>query len=477
MPCPYITIMVLFIIIITLLLTQNTLWAEGGKDLYLKHCASCHHAERLGTTAPPLIPETIGKKKDAELVSAIIDGLSATNMPSFKDILSAKDAEELVKYIKGPVGILKWDERDILESRVINNNRSNLPVPLLDYSNFFMIVEAGTGSVHFMDGDTFKILDKAKIGAIHGGPKYDYEFKNAYVVSRDGWILRYDLRTFNEIGRIRVGINTRNIAVSDDGRYIAAANTLPKNIVILDTKSLEPVKIINIDETPNAVYTLKKKKIFIAASREKGEIWFIDYNNKFNVERITTTDKPFSDFFIDPNEQYLIGTFRGGGRLSIFDIGAKKIIKDIELSGMPHLASAAIWKDGNKTFAAFPHIGEPLLTVVELYNWEIKANIKLKGSGFFARTHDNSPYIWVDTGTDTIQLIDKKSLAVVKEIVPENKKWSMHVEFTKDGRYALISIRETDGAVVIYDAVNLKEIKRIPFVKPVGKYNATNKTG
>ncbi len=445
--------------------------------LYQKHCASCHHAERYGTIAPPLIPETIGKKKDAELISAIIDGLPATNMPSFKDVLSAKDAEGLVKYIKGPVGILKWDEKDILDSRVINNNRSNLPaIPSLDYSNFFMIVEAGTGSVHFMDGDTFKILDKVKIGAIHGGPKYDYEFKNAYVVSRDGWIVKYDIRGFNEIGRIRAGINTRNIAISKDGRYIAVANALPKNIVILDAKSLEPVKIINTNETPNAVYTLKKKGLFVAASRESGYIWFIDYKDNFNVEKVTATDRPFSDFFIDPNEQYLIGALRGGGRLSVFDIGGKKVIKDVELSGMPHLASAAFWKERGKTYAAFPHIGEPALTVVELYNWEIKANIKLKGSGFFARTHDKSPYIWVDTGTDTIQLIDKKSLTVVKEIVPEDKKWSMHVEFTKDGRYAFVSIRETDGAVVIYDTVDLKEIKRIPFVKPVGKYNATNKT-
>lgn len=449
-----------------------------GKDLYQQHCASCHHAERYGTTAPPLIPETIGKKKDAELISAIIDGLLATNMPSFKEVLSAKDAEGLVKYIKGPVGILKWDESDILESKVINNNRSNLQAtPSLDYSNFFMIVEAGTGSVHFMDGDTFKILDKVKIGAIHGGPKYDYEFKNAYVVSRDGWILKYDLRTFNEIGRIRAGINTRNIAVSKDGRYIAVANALPKNIVILDAKSLGPVRIIDAKETPNAVYTLKKKGLFVAASRESGNIWLIDYKDNFNVEKVTATDRPFSDFFIDPNEQYLIGAFRGGGRLSVFDIGGKKVIKDVELSGMPHLASAAFWKERGKTYAAFPHIGEPVLTVVELYNWEIKANIKLKGSGFFARTHDKSPYIWVDTGTDTIQLIDKKSLTVVKEIVPEDKKWSMHVEFTKDGRYAFVSIRETDGAVVIYDTVDLKEIKRIPFVKPVGKYNATNKTG
>ena len=51
-----------------------------------------------------------------------------------------------------------------------------------------------------------------------------------------------------------------------------------------------------------------------------------------------------------------------------------------------------------------------------------------------------------------------------------------HVEFTRDGRYALVSIWEMDGAIVVYDAKTLKEVKRIPMVKPAGKNNVFNKT-
>ena len=52
----------------------------------------------------------------------------------------------------------------------------------------------------------------------------------------------------------------------------------------------------------------------------------------------------------------------------------------------------------------------------------------------------------------------------------------LHVEFTRDGRYALASIWETDGALVVYYAQTLKEVKRIPMNKPSGKYNVYNKT-
>jgi hypothetical protein len=33
-----------------------------------------------------------------------------------------------------------------------------------------------------------------------------------------------------------------------------------------------------------------------------------------------------------------------------------------------------------------------------------------------------------------------------------------------------------DGAIVVYDAKTLEEVKRIPMVKPSGKYNVYNKT-
>jgi hypothetical protein len=52
-----------------------------------------------------------------------------------------------------------------------------------------------------------------------------------------------------------------------------------------------------------------------------------------------------------------------------------------------------------------------------------------------------------------------------------------HVEFDRYGKYALLSISEPapDGALVIYDAATLKEIKRLPMNKPSGKYNVYNK--
>ena len=96
------------------------------------------------------------------------------------------------------------------------------------------------------------------------------------------------------------------------------------------------------------------------------------------------------------------------------------------------------------------------------------------------RSHENTPYAWVDVffgpDKDAMHVIDKKSLEIVKTLRPAPGKTAAHVEFTRDGKYALVSIWDRQGAVVVYDATSLEEVKRLPMDKPSGKYNVYNKT-
>jgi DNA-binding beta-propeller fold protein YncE len=95
------------------------------------------------------------------------------------------------------------------------------------------------------------------------------------------------------------------------------------------------------------------------------------------------------------------------------------------------------------------------------------------------RSHENTPYAWVDVffgpDSDAVHVIDKQTLEIVKTLRPAPGKTAAHVEFTRDGRYALLSIWDMDGAIIVYDAATLEEVKRIPMRKPVGKYNVYNK--
>jgi len=65
----------------------------------------------------------------------------------------------------------------------------------------------------------------------------------------------------------------------------------------------------------------------------------------------------------------------------------------------------------------------------------------------------------------------RRTFEVVRKITPGPGQTAAHVEFDKSGRHALVSVRENDGALVIYDAEKFVEEKRIPMAWPSGKYN------
>ena len=128
---------------------------------------------------------------------------------------------------------------------------------------------------------------------------------------------------------------------------------------------------------------------------------------------------------------------------------------------------------------ATPHLKDSAVSVIDMESWETIARIETLGPGFFMRSHENTRYAWVDVffgpDRDAVHVIDKETLSIVKTLRPAPGKTAAHVEFTADGRHALLSVWDHDGWVIVYDAQTLEEVKRIPMVKPSGKYNVRNK--
>jgi hypothetical protein len=129
---------------------------------------------------------------------------------------------------------------------------------------------------------------------------------------------------------------------------------------------------------------------------------------------------------------------------------------------------------------ATPNLREGVVTVADVGSWQKLKEIRTLGPGFFLRSHERSPYAWVDSmmsreHRDTLQVIDKRTLEVVARLKPVPGRTLAHVEFDRHGRYVLASLWEDDGALIVFDAATLAEVKRIPMRKPVGKYNVYNK--
>jgi cytochrome c55X len=66
-------------------------------------CGSCHGLARRGGLGPPLLPESLAARSDAELLSMILNGSTEKPMPPWGFLIDAEDAAWLVTELRrGP---------------------------------------------------------------------------------------------------------------------------------------------------------------------------------------------------------------------------------------------------------------------------------------------------------------------------------------------------------------------------------------
>jgi len=463
--------------------------APDAAELYAVNCAVCHGDARLGGQGPALLPVSLGRIKPAEVAKTIRDGRAATQMEGFGTRLSSEEIEALAAFVlKEPPVQPTWTLADVAASREVHAVPvATKPVWNADPLNLFVVVEAGDHHVTLLDGDRFESITRFPSRyALHGGPKFTPDGRYVFFGSRDGWITKYDLWTLSVVAEVRAGINMRNIALSSDGKWVAAANYLPASLVILSAVDLSPVKQFDVADaggTPSrvsAVYQAPDRKSFVAALKDVPEVWEIPTTAApdFPLRRIAVADA-IDDFFFDPGYRHLLGASRDGSSAVVVRLEDGATVATLPLPGMPHLGSGISFvKDGHRVIAA-PHLKEGKISIIDTATWTVTGTIATSGPGFFLRSHEKTPYIWADAmmgpKKDGMQIIDKRTLAIATVLTPEPGKIAAHTEFDRSGRHALVSVWEADGALVVYDAATLTPVKHLAMKKPVGKYNVFNK--
>ena len=485
--------------------------------LYQQHCAACHGAQRLGGMGPALLPESLARLRKPDAIKVIQDGRAATQMLPFKDTLKAEEISALTDWIYTPVKPAPtWSDADIAASRIETAGWKNWPAKpqwQADPMNLFVVVEGGDHHVTLLDGDTFEPIHRfSSRFALHGGPKFTPDGRYVFFGSRDGWITKYDLWNLKVVAEVRAGINMRNIAVSGDGQWVMAANYLPHTVVLFDA-DLQPVRTYparaldgSATSRVSAVYDATPRHSFVVALKDIPELWEISYDRKappiydgfvhdykmkeglpkdgFLGVRRTVLDEPLDDFFFSQNYAYALGASRphadGSPSGQVVNLDVRRKIATLPIAGMPHLGSGITFDRGDTRVLASPNLQDGVISVIDMKTWKLVKDITTPGPGFFMRSHEATPYAWTDsmmspTAKNVLTIIDKRTLAPVASVKGPPGQTLAHIEFTQDGKYALASLWEDDGALIVYDAATFKEVKRLPMRKPVGKYNVFNK--
>ncbi len=477
--------------------TEPTVLGIGVSAFYTDTCSGCHGVNRKGATGPALLPDRL-TSSDEYYLGIIKDGKPGTVMPSYGRILSDDEIQIVIDFIRSQPesGVSRWtldDIRDSLEVVVLDSDLVNSPTHNADLNNLMLVTEREVRSIAVINGDTHTLVGHiAASYRAHGYTFHPTKERWAYNLGRDGWMHKIDLYSLESVRKIRVGLDSRAIAISDDGNYLIAGNYIPASAVILNAESLDPLKVIEtratnpegefvdsrvatiLDTSPDSVGSY-----FVMALKEAGQVWRIDWSTPdFRIATLNNVGHILHDGFLNPDNSRFYIAAQDDDWMAVIDVATWSFVTKIETGDIPHPGSGAVWEADDASFGATVHAGEGKVTIWDLNSNEIDASIATAGPGLFIRSHHDSPYVWADA----MFAEEPYKITVFSKILPfeivtviEEGVRTLHPEFTADGNYVYIS--DWDGNVVrVYDAVTTEKVAEIDDITtPTGIFNSSRR--
>ena len=472
---------------------------QSVETYYRDSCSGCHGPRREGATGPALIPARMSSN-DEFYFETVKVGRPGTVMPAWGPAgLSDEEIWALVGYMRSEATAsdVQWEADQIAASKITLIDEATLPdrpIHSGNLDNLMLVTEREARRIAVIDGDTHTLL--GKIDASYRAHGYTFDPTSdrwAYNVGRDGWLFRIDLYTFQATTKVKVGLDSRGIALSDDGRFVIVGNYIPATAVILDARTLEPLKVIHTDgNDPDGKPVNSRVCItsgvspelvgpyFIIALKEAGQMWRIDWSKPdFPIDKAEGVGRILHDGFLSPDNQRFYIASQRDNWMGVIDVVNWKLVDQISTGTTPHPGSGAAWvaSDGN-VYGATTHAGEGKIAVWNLADNKIAASIPTAGPGLFIRSSDHSSYVWADSmfanPANHIYVFDKNPPFGIIKVIEEGTQ-PLHPEFAADGNVVYVADWQ-DNIVRVYDAETFEKLAEIPDIEaPTGIFNTSRR--
>lgn len=472
----------------------------AGRDVglyYLDSCAGCHGTDRRGATGPALLPERL-TQDPTYYADVIANGKPGTVMPPWSHQLSTEDIDTLVAFILADTGggPPQWTVDDVRASREQLVDEATLPDRPTHSSridNLMLVTEREAQAIAVIDGDTHTLIGTIPASyRAHGYTFSPTDERWAYNMGRDGWVFKIDLYTLQPVAKVRVGLDSRAIAISDDGRYLIAGNYVPTTAVIIDALTLEVVKVLDATAAdpsgavvPSRVATILDTSpdlvgpYFLVALKEAGQVWRVDWSKPdFPVTAVSNVGNILHDGFLSPDNSTFYLAAQTDDWMSAIDVATMQVVERIQTGATPHPGSGATWEAGGVEYGATVHAGEGKVTVWDLETQRITGTVETAGAGLFLRAHHASPYVWADAvfaeEPHSITVFEKEPPFRPVGVIDDGLR-TLHPEFTADGRFVYVSDWDAD-VVRVYDATSLDLVAEVNGITtPTGIFNVARR--
>ena len=354
------------------------------------------------------------------------------------------------------------------------------------------IVERENGNLSVVDYSELRLTDRIETSGNlrHASMVFSPDLTYGYIVSRDGVISKINLHEKREVDSLKVSENSIAIAISQDGRYLAAANYKPGSISLIDLLTFKKIQTIPAEFSVKGNKTASRVtglvdapgNRFVCSLMDSDEIWILgpsaDANESpFKVERKikASAKNPFDALITSDGRYYIAGHFKQD-RVSLVDLWsdettAKSIIirkanQNSKLAvKMPHMEGWAVGE--NKIL--IPVTSDNRLYAVSYPGFQPAGFIDLIGAPVYAVVRPDRREVWVTFSGDDhdgkVQIIDLMTMK--SSSVIDAGKRIYHLVFTPRGDRAILSSNESNE-VVILDAMNYDILKKISVHSPSG---------
>ncbi len=350
-----------------------------------------------------------------------------------------------------------------------------------------LIVERAKGSIQLIDTTRRTLLQRVEgLGdTSHASAVFSRDARYAYIFGRDGGLTKVDLLTGTIVKRVIQSGNSIGGAISQDGRYIAAANYVPGGVKLFDAETLE--QVADIPAYSEEIKGLSRvvgledsfDNRFAFSLFDAGEIWLMELGNDPKHPKITKYphigNQPYDALITGDGRWYVAGLYGEDG-MAVLDMwhperGVKRVLPEygkgeqkLPVYKMPHLETWAA--SGNLVF--IPGVGHHEVVLVDLSTWRVVGRIPVAGQPVFVMSDPTGRRLWVNFAFpdyDTVQVIDVESRSVIHTMKPG--KAVLHMEFTPRGEQVWLSVRDANR-VDIYDTSNFSKIGELPANSPSG---------
>ena len=402
-----------------------------------------------------------------------------------------------------PAPETNWTLAQAKQSLTIVNDEHTLPATPSykgNVRNLMVVMEHDAGKYMVINGENNQILGSIPASSSpHTVCFNPVNHRYMYGIGRDGWLYKDDLYSLKVVRKVRVGLSSRGIAISSDGKWVAVSNYSPGSVTIVNADTLQPAKIIPtyaIDPNGNVVHSWAAslhdtpvKPYFLVALKQAGHVWEInwaatDKNGQHTfpvVHDIPNVGAILHDGFETNDGKYYMIASQGSDLIGVIRVADGKLIARIHTPSAPHTGPGAVWttSDG-RTLCASNSITEGKITVWDTQDWKVVKVVQTPGPGLFIRSDPHSEYVWADCmvsqHNQDVVVFDKNTLQLVtkgaaKDGIIKVGPQALHPEFTFDGNEVYVA-EWMGNAIKVYNSKTLQLIATIHGpITPTGIFN------